>query len=107
MFRNEKNRPIYHWDLPQYVYDDTNQGWIDMNSTKIQDYYVKYADTLFKYFGSRIKNWITFNEPWTFCVEGYGTGQHAPGNTLKNAKLEICLIFRSHCNCNRAIFMCT
>jgi beta-glucosidase/6-phospho-beta-glucosidase/beta-galactosidase len=26
-----------------------------------------------------VKNWITFNEPWTFCSNGYATGLFAPG----------------------------
>ena len=26
----------------------------------------------------QVKYWITLNEPWTMCVEGYGTGGKAP-----------------------------
>jgi beta-glucosidase len=38
-----------------------------------------YAETCFKEFGGRVKNWITFNEPHTVAVQGYDSGLHAPG----------------------------
>uniref|UniRef100_A0A1D1YFL4 Beta-glucosidase 12 n=1 Tax=Anthurium amnicola TaxID=1678845 RepID=A0A1D1YFL4_9ARAE len=41
--------------------------------------FVNYADICFREFGDRVKHWITFNEPWTFCVEGYVEGSFAPG----------------------------
>lgn len=44
----------------------------------IVDYFREYADALFKHFGSRVKRWITFNEPAVFCGEGYGYGSKAP-----------------------------
>lgn len=67
---------LYHWDLPQAVYEETYGGWINES---IVDYFVNYAETVFFVFGKMVKNWLTFNEPWTFCVEGYDGGQHAPG----------------------------
>jgi len=67
---------LYHWDLPQAVYEETNGGWINES---IVDYFVTYADTVFDLFHKFVPNWLTFNEPWTFCVEGYDGGQHAPG----------------------------
>lgn len=42
-----------------------------------------YADVLFERFGDRVKRWITFNEPWIFCIDGYTTTKapliQAPG----------------------------
>eukprot|EP00253_Pinus_taeda_P000856 PITA_00856 len=66
---------LYHWDLPQAL-EDAYNGWL---SSKIVDDYVNYAETCFEKFGDRVKNWITFNEPHTFAVEGYYRGYFAPG----------------------------
>ncbi|XP_055910680.1 myrosinase 1-like [Eupeodes corollae] len=41
-------------------------------SSMIIDYFVDFATELFEMFGDRVKNWITFNEPWTICNLGYG-----------------------------------
>eukprot|EP01083_Nonionella_stella_P147580 465873_1 len=67
---------LYHWDLPQSIYDATNGGWIN---SSIIPYFVRYADTVFTEFQGLVKRWVTFNEPWTFCVGGYDSGYHAPG----------------------------
>ncbi|XP_062845591.1 lactase-like a isoform X2 [Trichomycterus rosablanca] len=42
-----------------------------------------YANLCFERFGNRVKHWITFNNPWSVAVEGYETGEHAPGLKLK------------------------
>jgi beta-glucosidase len=44
-----------------------------------RDDYAQYAETCFAAFGDRVKHWITFNEPKSFTVLGYGNGIHAPG----------------------------
>ena len=41
--------------------------------------YKDYAEVCFKEFGDRVKHWITFNEPWSFCTSGYASGKSAPG----------------------------
>ena len=64
---------LYHFDLPQYLQD--LGGFTDPMIVK---HFENYADVLFKAFGDRVKRWITFNEPWTFCVNGYGTGLLPP-----------------------------
>ncbi|XP_055550374.1 myrosinase 1-like [Wyeomyia smithii] len=70
---------MLHYDVPQYV-----QNLGGLASPLFVQYFKIYADTLFRYFGDRVKVWITHNEPWDFCVTGYGSGTegplvHAPG----------------------------
>ncbi|KAK9152031.1 hypothetical protein Syun_010340 [Stephania yunnanensis] len=66
---------LYHWDLPQALEDKYN-GWLSKQS--IVDF-EHYAYTCFEAFGNRVKNWITFNEPHGFSIQGYDTGIQAPG----------------------------
>ncbi|KAJ7563891.1 hypothetical protein O6H91_03G129100 [Diphasiastrum complanatum] len=66
---------LYHWDLPQALQDSFG-GWISRDIVK---HFVAYAEVCFAAFGDRVKNWITLNEPHQFSVNGYGTGNHAPG----------------------------
>ncbi|KAK9063641.1 hypothetical protein SSX86_017512 [Deinandra increscens subsp. villosa] len=66
---------LYHWDLPQALEDKYN-GWLD---TRIINDFATYAETCFEKFGDRVKNWMTFNEPHTFTIQGYDVGLEAPG----------------------------
>jgi len=73
---------LYHWDLPSALHHELEpQGWINAD---IVDHFVEYAVLMFTEFGSKIEFWSTFNEPWTFVTQGYGSGQAAPG--LKHSK---------------------
>lgn len=65
---------LYHWDLPQSLQDEG--GWLRRG---IVDDFVGYVDTVSAVLGDRVKNWITFNEPWVFTWLGYFMGAHAPG----------------------------
>lgn len=85
---------IFHWDLPQYIQDIG--GW---TNPMVVDYFEQYADVLYQHFGTRVKKWITVNEPSVcmhqknsfyfsiyfililyhkVCGEGYGYGTKAP-----------------------------
>ncbi|KAK9157249.1 hypothetical protein Scep_003823 [Stephania cephalantha] len=66
---------LFHWDVPQALEDDYH-GFL---SPLVVDDFVEYAKLCFERFGDRVKNWITFNEPHTFCTFGYTMGTHAPG----------------------------
>ncbi|XP_072973673.1 beta-glucosidase 12-like [Typha angustifolia] len=66
---------LFHWDSPQDL-EDKYEGFLSQNIVKD---YVDYAEVCFKEFGDRVKHWITFNEPWTFCSGGYTAGMFAPG----------------------------
>eukprot|EP00211_Chloroparvula_japonica_P001742 CAMPEP_0119133958 /NCGR_PEP_ID=MMETSP1310-20130426/14756_1 /TAXON_ID=464262 /ORGANISM="Genus nov. species nov., Strain RCC2339" /LENGTH=538 /DNA_ID=CAMNT_0007124693 /DNA_START=78 /DNA_END=1691 /DNA_ORIENTATION=+ len=68
---------LYHWDLPQAL-EDKFDGW---RSRDIVPAFTEYARKCFEFYGDRVKQWITLNEPWCSAVLGYCTGDHAPGRT--------------------------
>ncbi|KAJ3271120.1 hypothetical protein HDV01_007057 [Terramyces sp. JEL0728] len=49
---------LYHWDLPQ-VLDDEYGGLL--NSERLPIDFAYYAETCFREFGDRVKNWMTLN----------------------------------------------
>ncbi|WVZ90736.1 hypothetical protein U9M48_037010 [Paspalum notatum var. saurae] len=66
---------IFHWDSPQAL-EDKYRGFLSPNI--IYDY-KNFAEVCFREFGDRVKHWITFNEPFSFCQSGYASGVFAPG----------------------------
>ncbi|MEE8331431.1 MAG: GH1 family beta-glucosidase, partial [Acidimicrobiia bacterium] len=67
---------LYHWDLPQMLYDQG--GWLNRDTAAaMADYAAAVAGRL----GDRVKDWMTINEPWVASHLGHGTGEHAPGHT--------------------------
>lgn len=69
---------MFHWDLPQSL-EKRYGGWRDR---RVADDFARYADTIVKSFGDRVKNWITLNEISCFTLHGYGLGIKAPGLKL-------------------------
>ncbi|CAH2274482.1 lactase isoform X1 [Pelobates cultripes] len=69
---------LYHWDLPQNL-QEKFCGW---QNVSMVTYFNDYANLCFEKFGDRVKHWITFNSPWSVAVEGFETGEHAPGFKL-------------------------
>ncbi|MBN3281713.1 LCTL protein, partial [Polyodon spathula] len=72
---------LYHWDLPQ-VLQEKYGGWQNLSMI---NYFNDYANLCFERFGNRVKYWLTFNNPWSVAVEGYETGEHAPGMKLRGS----------------------
>eukprot|EP00418_Pyrodinium_bahamense_P013713 CAMPEP_0179117348 /NCGR_PEP_ID=MMETSP0796-20121207/55111_1 /TAXON_ID=73915 /ORGANISM="Pyrodinium bahamense, Strain pbaha01" /LENGTH=488 /DNA_ID=CAMNT_0020815711 /DNA_START=21 /DNA_END=1488 /DNA_ORIENTATION=- len=68
---------LYHWDLPQCLEEEYG-GWLGRQVVRDFEHYAK---TCFAAFGDRVTSWITLNEPWSCAVQGYATGDHAPGRT--------------------------
>ncbi len=66
---------LYHWDLPLALQLEID-GWLNRETA---EHFAAYADICFENFGDRVKNWITFNEPWCTAVLGNGLGVFAPG----------------------------
>ena len=71
---------LYHWDLPQALEDEG--GWTVRSTTEA---FLEYTEIITRALGDRVKNWITFNEPWVSAFVGYEEGRHAPGITDLNA----------------------
>lgn len=65
---------LFHWDLPQNL-EEKYGGFSSRECVKI---FADYAQTVAKHLGDRVKNWITFNEPWVHAMAGYLIGYHAP-----------------------------
>ena len=69
---------LYHWDLPQALHTELG-GWHTPYNARMHAEFARYAALCFGRYGGRVLFWATFNEPWTFAVEGYSLGQKAPG----------------------------
>lgn len=69
---------MFHWDLPQAL-ETRYGGWRDR---RVGDAFARYADTIVKAYGDRVKHWITLNEIICFTQMAYGTGLKAPGLKL-------------------------
>ncbi|XP_045780868.1 myrosinase 1-like isoform X2 [Maniola jurtina] len=83
---------MYHWDLPQALQD--LGGW---TNPIIAEYFVDYARVLFDHFGDKVNVWLTFNEPLSFCHDGYG-GLDAPGAHSSGFEDYLCAhnVLRAH-----------
>ena len=68
---------MFHWDLPQALED--RGGW---RSRETVTAFARYADTIVRAYGDRVKNWITLNEIMCFTTLAYGGMGKAPGLTL-------------------------
>ncbi|KAL4585457.1 hypothetical protein LXL04_010078 [Taraxacum kok-saghyz] len=65
---------LTHYDIPQEL-EHRYGGWL---SPQIQKDYAYYANICFKYFGDRVKYWVTFNEPNVVAIRGYRSGIYPP-----------------------------
>ena len=77
---------LFHWDLPEGL--DKRYGGL-LNKEEFVKDFENYARVCFKAFGSLVKLWITFNEPWCSSILGFGTGLFAPGRTSDRSKSEV------------------
>ncbi|XP_071962606.1 myrosinase 1-like [Antedon mediterranea] len=84
---------LYHWDLPQALEDDG--GWL--NNQTISDF-LDFAVVCFQNYADRVPYWITFDNPYKFCVHGYGNGSLAPGTGDPGTGPYVCAnnVIRAH-----------
>lgn len=76
---------LYHWDLPQKLQE--MGGW---TNPAIVDWFGDYARTVFTLFGDRVKYFITMNEPYQICYQGYGDVAKAPMLNIKGVAEYMC-----------------
>ncbi len=65
---------MFHWDLPQALED--RGGW---RVRATADAFGRYADTIVRAYGDRVKHWITLNEMRCFTALAYGDTIRPPG----------------------------
>ncbi|KAK6149783.1 hypothetical protein DH2020_017308 [Rehmannia glutinosa] len=65
---------LTHYDIPQEL--EVRYGaWL---RPEIRNDFEHYADVCFKYFGNRVKYWVTLNEPNVMAIRGYRSGIYPP-----------------------------
>ncbi|GAB4826618.1 hypothetical protein Ancab_033513 [Ancistrocladus abbreviatus] len=68
-----------HYDVPREL-EDRYGGCPSRTGRQIwREDFRYYADICFKFFGDRVKYWVTFNEPNILVSYGYRTGEYPPG----------------------------
>lgn len=73
---------LYHWDLPSALND--KGGWMNRDIIKA---FGRYARIVAERFGSRVKAYMTINEPQCVATVGYFKGEHAPGLRVSEEQL--------------------
>lgn len=76
---------LYHWDLPQKLQE--LGGW---SNPHMIDWFSDYARIAYQLFGDRVKYWITINEPYQVCNQGYGDTVKAPRLNIKGVGEYMC-----------------
>ncbi|KAJ4458684.1 putative Beta-glucosidase 7 [Paratrimastix pyriformis] len=75
---------LFHGDMPALMLME-HQGFLDADFPK---QFANYARMCFQYFGDRVKNWFTFNEPWcSACLGDFRDPAHDMYRTAHNILL--------------------
>ncbi len=65
---------LFHFTLPNWLQEI--DGW---ENPKAENYFIRYVNYIARNLGSLIDYFITFNEPFIFCLNAYLTGGLPPG----------------------------
>lgn len=68
---------LFHWDLPQALYD--RGGWLNR---EISDWFYEYVKIIIECLSDRVTYWMTTNEPQCHILLGHYQGTHAPGDQV-------------------------
>lgn len=95
----EPNLTLYHWDLPSEL--QAIGGW---ENPEVAILFSQYAAEMARRFGSRVKIWATFNEPWCVAYLGNLNGHHAPGIKDLSTTIKVAhQLVRAHAMASKAI----
>lgn len=67
---------IHHFTNPRWFWERHPQGWRDAGA--VEDY-LAFVRLLADRFGGEVRDWITFNEPMVYLMNGYISGYFPPG----------------------------
>lgn len=73
---------LYHWDMPQAIYD--RGGWLNPD---VVSWFEEYTKVIVDALSDRVTYWFTINEPQIFIGLGYCVGAHAPFLKLSDRDL--------------------
>lgn len=65
---------LFHWDYPAALH--RRGGWLNPDSP---EWFAQYARVVAERLSDRVSHWFTINENKIFVINGYLTGEHAPG----------------------------
>ena len=81
----QPNATLNHWDFPQVLQE--LGGWTNLDVT---NWFVEYADVMFRKLGDRVTYWATHNEPKVVAIHGYYDGNFPPGHqNIREALLAV------------------
>lgn len=80
----EPSVTLYHWDLPQAL--QNTGGWANRATVFA---FEEYAKQCFSEYGTKVRRWITLNEPLCEAYLGHLQGIHAPGIMDKKTAYDV------------------
>lgn len=81
---------LYHFDIPQSL-EERFGGW---RSEEMIEIFARYAKTIFKHFGKKVKHWISINEQMMMVFNTamlLGKGQEISQSDLYKEYMQVCL----------------
>lgn len=79
---------LHHFTNPAWF--SRKGGWLCRDSTRL---FTRYVEYVVKNLGTKVKYWLTINEPTTYVMQGYINGEWPP--CLKSAWIKAAIVFRN------------
>ncbi len=78
-FREAGIRPIvclHHFSEPAWLFQRWPKGWLESGPA---DAFIRFADRVIRTLRDDVRDWISFNEPMVWLMNGYALGHFPPG----------------------------